>query len=61
MWWWNKEVKDTIARKKAAFKELCRFPSEENETKYKCLRYHTRIIVAIAKEGGSQTEVKLLM
>ena len=28
MWWWNEEVKDTIARKKAAFKELCRFPSE---------------------------------
>ena len=27
MWWWNEEVKDTIARKKAAFKELCRFPS----------------------------------
>ena len=30
MWWWNEEVKDTIARKKSAFKELCRFPSEEN-------------------------------
>ena len=26
MWWWNEEVKGTIARKKAAFKELCRFP-----------------------------------
>ena len=25
MWWWNKEVKDIIARKKPAFKELCRF------------------------------------
>ena len=25
MWWWN-EIKDTIARKKAAFKELCGFP-----------------------------------
>ena len=22
MWWWNEEVKDTITRKKAAFKEL---------------------------------------
>ena len=27
MWWWNEEVKDAIARKKAAFKELHRFPS----------------------------------
>ena len=31
MWWWNEEVKDTIARKKAAFKELLRFLSEENK------------------------------
>ena len=35
MWWWNEEVKDAIATKKAAFKELCRFPLEENKTKYK--------------------------
>ena len=32
MWWGNEEVKDTITRKKAAFKELCRFPSEQNKT-----------------------------
>ena len=31
MWWWNEEVKDTITRKKAAFKEVCRFPSEQNK------------------------------
>ena len=30
MWWWNEEVKDTVAKKKVAFKELYRFPSEEN-------------------------------
>ena len=23
MWWWNDEVKGTVARKKAAFEELC--------------------------------------
>ena len=49
MWWWNEEVKDTIARKKAAFKELCRFPSEKNKTKYKRIRNQTRKIVARAK------------
>ena len=38
MWWWNEEVKDTIARKKAAFKELCRFPSEQNKTQYKRMK-----------------------
>ena len=26
MWRWNEEVKDIITRKKAKFKELCRFP-----------------------------------
>ena len=41
-------VKDTMARKKVAFKELCRFPSEENETKYKRIRNQTRKIVARA-------------
>ena len=46
MWWWNEEAKDTIARKKAAFKELCRFPSEENKTQYKRLRNQTRNVVA---------------
>ena len=32
IWWWNAEVKNTIAKKKAAFKELFRFPSEENQS-----------------------------
>ena len=31
MWWWNEEVKDTITKKKASFKELCRFPSDQNK------------------------------
>ena len=48
MRWWNEEVKDTIAKKKAAFKELCRFQSEENKTQYKCFRNQTRTIVARA-------------
>ena len=48
MWWWNEEVKDTIARKKASFRELCRFPSEENKTKYKRIRNQTRKTVARA-------------
>ena len=41
MWWWNEQIKDTIARKKAAFKELCKLPSEENKTQYKRLRNQT--------------------
>ena len=26
MWWWKEEVKDTITKKKAAFKELVQVP-----------------------------------
>ena len=48
MWWWNEEVKDTITTKKTTFKELCRFPSEQNKTQYKHIRNQTRKIVARA-------------
>ena len=41
-------VKDTKARKKAAFKELCRLSSEESKAQYKRLRNKTRKIVARA-------------
>ena len=47
MWWWNEEIKDTKARK-VAFKDLCRFSTEENKTKYKRLRHQMRKIVAKA-------------
>ena len=57
MWWWNEEVKDTIARKKAAFKELCRFPSEETKTQYKCFRNQTRKTVARAMRMEANQEL----
>ena len=57
MWWYNKEVKDTIARKKVAFKELCKFPSEENKTQYKRIRSQTRKIVATAMRMEANQEM----
>ena len=60
MWWWNEEVKDTITRKKAAFKELSRFPSEENKTKYKRIRNQTRKIVARAMKMEANQELNNL-
>ena len=54
MWWWNEEVKDTIAKKKAVFKELCRFQSEKNKTQYKRLRNQTRTIVARAMKKEAE-------
>ena len=60
MWWWNEEVKDTITRKKAAFKELCRFPSEQNKTQYKRIRNQTRKIVARAMRIEANQELNNL-
>ena len=48
IWWWNEEVKNIIARKKVTYKELCRFPSEQNKAKYKRIRNQTRKIIATA-------------
>ena len=59
MWWWNEEVKDIIARKKVAFKELCRFPSEENKTQYKRLRNQRRKIVAGAMRMEANQELNV--
>ena len=58
--WWNQVVKDTIARKKVAFRELCRFPSEENKTQYKRLRNQMRRIVAKAIRMEANQELNNL-
>ena len=60
MWWLNEEVKNTITRKKAAFKELCRFPSEQNKTQYKRIRNQTRKIVARAMRMEANQELNNL-
>ena len=60
MWWWNEEVKNIIARKKAAFKELSRFPSKKNKTQYKRLRNHTRKTVAGAMRIEANQELNNL-
>ena len=60
MWWWNEEIKDTTTRKKAAFKELCRFPSEQNKTQYRRKRNQTRKIVARAMRMEADQELNNL-
>ena len=59
MWWWNEEVTDTIT-KKVAFKELCRFPSEENKTQYKRIRNQTRKIAVRAMRMKANQELNNL-
>jgi len=49
-WWWNEEVKDAIARKKKAYKELCKI-GFENKLKYRKSRNETK------KEGRPKKEM----
>ena len=60
MWWWNEEVTDTITKKKVAFKELCRFPSEENKTQYKRIKNQTRKIAVRAMRMKANQELNNL-
>ena len=60
MWWWNEEVKDTVTRKEAAFKELCRFPSGEYKTQYKRIRNQTKKIVARVMKMEANQELNNL-
>ena len=46
MWWWSGEVEDAIAGGRAAFEELCGFPSEQSETQYKRIGNQAGKIVA---------------
>ena len=49
-----------MARKKAAFKALCRFPSDEYKAQYKRLRNQTKEIVARAMRKEAEQELKNL-
>ena len=60
MWWWNEEVKNIIARKKAAYKELYRFPSKENKTQYNRLRNQMRKTVSRAMRMEANRELNSL-
>ena len=53
-------MKNAIANKKAAFKELCRLSSETNKNTYKRARNHTRKVVAKAMRKETEQELNNL-
>jgi len=59
-WWWNEEVKDAIARKKKAYKELYETGSEKNKLKYRKTRNETKKAVARAMRREAKKEMKEL-
>ena len=55
LWWWDEEVKNTIATKKAAFEKLCRFPSKEIKTKCKRITNQTgKVVVRAMRKEAEQ-------
>ena len=59
-WWWNKQVKEAIDRKKKAFKTWCKNRSAENKSNYRKARNRTRKVVAKAMKRAAEEEMKVL-
>ena len=59
-WWWNKQVKEAIDRKKKAFKTWCKNRSAENKSNYRKARNRTRKVVAKAMKQAAEDEMKVL-
>jgi len=53
-------VKDAIARKKKAYKDMCKLGSEENKLKYRKTRSETKKPVARAMRREAEKETKEL-
>ena len=59
-WWWNKQVKEAIDRKKKAFTTWCKNRSAENESNYRKARNRRRKVVAKAIKQAAEEEMKVL-
>ena len=45
-WWWNKDVREAIARKKDAHKEMCKSGTEGNKARYRNIKNWAEKVVA---------------
>lgn len=52
--WWNEEVKEAIARKKEAYKEMRKNGTEESKVKYKRLKKQAKKVVAKAMKKETE-------
>ena len=59
-WWWNKQVKDAIDRKKKVFRLWCTNRSAENKNKYRKARNETKKVIAIAMRQKAEEEMNVL-
>ena len=57
-WWWNEEVKEAIARKKDARKEMLKNVTEESKAKYKNMKNRAKKVVARAMREEAKKELR---
>ncbi|XP_068692885.1 uncharacterized protein [Montipora foliosa] len=56
-WWWNEDVKEAIARKKDAHKEMCKSGTEANKAKYKNMKNRAKKVAAKAMKEAAAREL----
>ena len=59
-WWWNKHVKEAIARKKDVHKEMCKSGTEANKARYKNMKNQAKKVVAKAMKEAAEQELREL-
>ena len=60
-WWWNKDVKDVIARKKDVHStEMCKSGTETNKARYKNMKNQAKKVVAKAWKEVAKQELREL-
>ena len=59
-WWWNEDVKEAIARKKDAHKEMCKIGTEVNKARYKNMKNRAKKVVAKAMKEAAERELREL-
>jgi len=59
-WWWNKDVKEAIARKKDAHKEMCKSGTEANKARYKNMKNRAKKVVTKAMKETAERELRCL-
>ena len=58
--WWNKDVKEAIARKKDAHKVMCKSRTEANKARYKSIKNQAKKVVAKAMREAAKQEMREL-
>ena len=59
-WWWNEDVEEAIARKKDAYKEMCKSGIKANKASYKNMKNRAKKVVMKAIKEVAETELREL-